>query len=361
MTNTGLKKNKYVYIDLIRIISCIFVVFIHVSAMEWDTLPVKSIDWNTANIFNCVGMNGVPLFFMISGALFLNKDYQITTRKLVINKIGKLLIAYYLTVFFYNIVPFFKGWVRWEWHYIKECLIEGVIYGTGLYHIWFIPVLLVLYMLTPILKETFLKKKVCEYYLLLYSVIGIILPTLQLFELPGQLDRFFTHYQSQLSLFMVTGYIGYFVLGHYLHSFVGDLSKKKKIAIGIVTCCAVLFTIIGCAWDSFRTDMPSSLFNTPFSINVFISCSGMYLLIREWAKKVNSEKIVKNISGFAKYTLGIYLLHPFVLDTFTVIADLKNIIPIGLVCIIFQILLTLGITSLIVFVLKKIPVVKKII
>lgn len=354
--------DRHLYIDLIRIISCIFVVFIHVSAMEWNTLAVTGIEWNVANIYNCIGMNGVPLFFMISGALMLSNDYQITTKKLFVNKIGKLLLAYFLTMFFYNVVPFLKGWIPWEWRMIRDSLIEGTIYGTGIYHMWFIPVLLVLYMLVPVLKEAFAKKKICEYYLLLFGVIGIVLPTLQLIGLPMPLKRFFSFYQGKLSLFMVTGYIGYFVLGHYLHTFVGKLNKKIKITVGVVTLLASLFTIAGCAFDAGRINLASTLFNTPFTINVFLSCSGIYLLCKELKEEKVSDKCKKVLRNFSGYTLGIYLIHPFVLDLFApFLAEMKNYIPIYFLCIIFRILIVTAFSTAIIFVLKKIPGIKKII
>jgi len=362
MKKTSEVAARYLYIDLIRIISCVFVVIVHVSAIEWNTLSVTSIEWNIANTFNCIGMNGVPLFFMISGALILNSDYRITTKKLFVNKIGKLLLAYLLTMFFYNVIPFLRGWIPWEWNFIRDSLLEGTIYGTGIYHMWFIPVLLVLYMLVPVLKEAFSKKKICEYYLILFGVIGIVLPTLQLIDLPMPLKRFFSFYQGKLSLFMVTGYIGYFVLGHYLHTFVGKMNKKSKITVGIVTLLAILFTVAGCAFDAIGTNTASALFNTPFTINIFLSCCGIYLLCKELNEEKASDKCKRVMHNFAGYTLGIYLIHPFILDLFSpLLVELKNWIPIYFLCIVFRLLIVVTVSTAIIFVLKKIPGIKKII
>lgn len=358
--NLVVNKGRYIYLDIIRLISCVLVISIHVSAMDWSDVSVRSLDWNIINIYNCIGINGVPLFFMISGALILNQEYQITYKKLFLDKIFKLLAAYYLTAFFYNLLPFFRGWIPCEPVFIKTGLIEPVIYEQGVYHLWFIPVLVVLYMLSPVLKEAFRSRKICEYYLILFIIIGATLPTILLFDFAPPLKHFLSYYEEKASLFMLTGYIGYFVLGHYIHSFTGELSKKKRIMVWIVTIAASVFTIVTCSLDAVRSGEASSLTNTPLSINVFLSCSGIYLLIKHYGAKITSERAGKVLGELSKYTLGIYLLHPFVIGNVSLITNLNQIFTGSFVLVGLRIFLVTLITFMIVLVLKKIPGIKRI-
>lgn len=353
-------KNRHQYLDLIRVVSCVLIICTHVSAVDFSTFPVNSLNWNILNIFNCIGINGVPLFFMISGALILHKDYQISLKKLWIQKIGRLLAAYYVTLFFYNLLPFLKGYVPFQWEIIKEDLIEAVLYEKGIYHLWFLPVLVVLYFLAPILKEAFQTKKICAYYLILFAVIGALLPTLLFFDLPGPIRRFVTHYQGKASLFMVVGYIGYFVLGHYLHSYLEELSGRKVLFIWLTTGAALLFTILTGGYFSLKQGSPSSLTNTPLSLNVLISSSGIYILFKHYCSRIHFSKGFDLIKKLSKYTFGIYLFHPFVLGNIPLITNLGQWLPGSFFLTILQVALTGFLTFVIVAVIKKIPLLTKI-
>ena len=81
------KKQVYsLYLDILRIMSAFMVVMVHVSAQEWGNVPVNSIEWQTLNVYDCLVIPSVPLFFMISGALFLNENYEISLKKLFLKK-----------------------------------------------------------------------------------------------------------------------------------------------------------------------------------------------------------------------------------------------------------------------------------
>ena len=352
--NTNINAKRHIYVDLIRCIACILVVLVHVSAIDLKFYPIATCEWDFSNIMNCLGINGVPLFFMISGALILNEKYEISIKKLIIGKALPLLLVYYLTLSIYNLIPFLKGWVPWELYIIKEELLEAVIYGEGVYHLWFIPIILVLYLLVPILKDAFKLKRICEYYLILFLVVGILIPTLLLLELPGPMRRFFTYYQEKTSLFMLSGYIGYFVLGHYLHTFTKGLSKRKLLAVWIIFIVSFSATVLGCRYQSFTTGYTSSLFNTPLSLNVFLSSSGFYLLLKHYGSKIESRNLSSILGFFAKFTLGIYLFHPLVLENISIINDLNKILPNVVICMLARLLIVVVLTFVMVFSFKLI-------
>ena len=77
--------SRCVYFDVIRIVACILVVCIHVSAMDFTVFEESVSSWFVLNVINCIGMNGVPLFFMLSGALMLADTYTINIKKSPIN------------------------------------------------------------------------------------------------------------------------------------------------------------------------------------------------------------------------------------------------------------------------------------
>ena len=71
---------RILYFDFLRIFATLAVMVLHVAAQNWYGTSVPSFEWQTFNFFHSVTRFGVPIFVMISGALFLNKRelYTIT-------------------------------------------------------------------------------------------------------------------------------------------------------------------------------------------------------------------------------------------------------------------------------------------
>lgn len=60
-------------LDIIRIMACFFVVVIHVFAYSVPIDNPKTVEWCLENLVLSIVKSAVPLFFMISGVLFLRK------------------------------------------------------------------------------------------------------------------------------------------------------------------------------------------------------------------------------------------------------------------------------------------------
>ncbi|MEI3529907.1 MAG: acyltransferase family protein [Bacilli bacterium] len=72
-----MKKGHKYYLDLdvLRILASIAVVLVHVASQKWYTVTdLKT--FTVFNFFDCIGRFAVPIFFMISGVLFLDKNRQ---------------------------------------------------------------------------------------------------------------------------------------------------------------------------------------------------------------------------------------------------------------------------------------------
>lgn len=60
------------YLDYLRVMAAAAVIMIHVSAQNWDNVPVMSSDWIIFNLYNSLAQWAVPMFLMLSGALMLD-------------------------------------------------------------------------------------------------------------------------------------------------------------------------------------------------------------------------------------------------------------------------------------------------
>ncbi len=159
---------------------------------------------------------------------------------------------------------------------------------------------------------------------------------------------------------MLTGYIGYYVLGHYIHDFVDDewINKYKKILIVSYVMCMVI-VIATCGIDSVSKGQPSSILNTPLSIFHIVSCFAIFSLSK--VNIVNGEKRICVIcKKLSKYTFGVYLIHPVFIDIVRRVG-LGIIYPHPVVMIPIITMLVSVFSFIFVYILSKIPAIKQIV
>ncbi len=300
---------RIIYIDILRVISCFMIIGVHISALNWEDVTVTSSQWQTMNFFDCICILGVPLFFMISGAVFLRPDYKLSMNQLFFQKILKLFLTYHIWLFFYNCLPFFNGELPLDFITIKDELFLKTLLGKGIYHLWFLPELIILYMLSPILKDAFRQKRICRYFLIIFAITGAFLPTTFVYDYPYR--TIVQSYYDRTSLTMLTGYIGYFVLGHYLHSHITKPLHKKEICVlSVIVMLCMAIVIFACGTDAIAKDKVSTIMNNPLMLPQFIACSCIYLIIKNCCQPKLTPS-VSHIASLSRYTMGIYLLHPF--------------------------------------------------
>lgn len=70
------------YFDILRIVSIFFVIVIHVTSVGLRLCETATPTWNVNWLLNSVSRWAVPVFFMVSGALFLEPSREITLKKL---------------------------------------------------------------------------------------------------------------------------------------------------------------------------------------------------------------------------------------------------------------------------------------
>ncbi len=70
-TSDYVRSNHLLYPDFIRCVGIMLIMIIHVGAGAFYSFSDK---WTAANLFDSFSRIGVPLFFMLSGALLIGKD-----------------------------------------------------------------------------------------------------------------------------------------------------------------------------------------------------------------------------------------------------------------------------------------------
>ena len=81
------------YFDHLRAFAILAVVILHVSGQNFRNIDIHSGDWFAMNIWESMSRWGVPVFAMISGALFLSSDY--TIERLLRKNVLRIVIAFF--------------------------------------------------------------------------------------------------------------------------------------------------------------------------------------------------------------------------------------------------------------------------
>ena len=349
------EKKHIAYLEVLRLVACILVVGVHVSAFNLEQVPVESLNFKVMNGLDCLSILGVPLFVMISGALFLAPSYEITVKKFYTRKIPRIVFLYFFWLLFYNVVNFLENGTVWNFTNVKKQIVLESLLGKGMYHMWYLPMLAVLYLLTPFLKSFAADRKKCLLFCALGFAYSILLPTALKFEFPYRTIVESLYNQFDCSFF--GGYVTYYVLGHVLHEYVPKLSAQKKAALGLGGVIAMGIEIAVCNAWSVKTGVMSTVLNTPFSVTAFIGAAAIFLLLRDGVSGRKQEELSGKLAGL---TLGIYLIHPLFLRIYGWLGGTTLFAPAAIAVPLIIVLITL-VSGAAVYVLSKIPVVKKIV
>lgn len=349
------EKKHIAYLEVLRLVACILVVGVHVSAFNLEQVPVESLNFKVMNGLDCLSILGVPLFVMISGALFLAPSYEVTVKKFYTRKIPRIVFLYFFWLLFYNVVNFLENGTVWNFTNVKKQIVLESLLGKGMYHMWYLPMLAVLYLLTPFLKSFAADRKKCLLFCALGFAYSILLPTALKFEFPYRTIVESLYNQFDCSFF--GGYVTYYVLGHVLHEYVPKLSAQKKAALGLGGVIAMGIEIAVCNAWSVKTGIMSTILNTPFSVTAFIGAAAIFLLLRDGVSGRKQEELSGRLAGL---TLGIYLIHPLFLRIYGWLGGTTLFAPAAIAVPLIIVLITL-ISGAAVYALSKIPVVKKIV
>lgn len=170
MSTLNQRKN---YFDLLRVISSFAVVVIHVTSAAMNTTEVSSQTYMANALLNSIMRWAVPVFFMISGALFLDPKREVTTKKLFTKIIPHFVICIIIWGGIYSILDqYLYGTLS-----VKSILIAlyGIITGNTGYHLWFLYDILMLYIAVPIFRLITCNatKRQIEYALAVWFVVSI--------------------------------------------------------------------------------------------------------------------------------------------------------------------------------------------
>jgi surface polysaccharide O-acyltransferase-like enzyme len=293
-------------VDLIRTSAILLVILLHASIEPYPLVDLMSSQgvtlWWASNIYDSIARPCVPLFVMLTGALLLQPS-----------KLDEPLRVFFKKRINRIALPFiFWGTAYFAWRFFVnheslsfESIWQGIL--TGPYnHFWYLYILVGLYLVTPILRVLVAHAdwKILKYFLLVWFIGTAIAPLIGLFNI-GTLNG---------GVFIITGWIGYFLLGAYL----------QKVQLRSLTLYILLFA--GYAWTILGTYIVtgsigqrfSQFFYDAFSFNVIMVSIALFMLLRNVSSKNLEGRFSRTKSllhTISMNTLPIYLLHVMLLES----------------------------------------------
>lgn len=297
-------KRKYNY-DLLRILACIMVISIHVSAKNFYKIPLESFDWNILNIFDSISRASVSLFFMISGAFFLNKkiDYKTLYKKYIL----KYLILYIIYSIIYGIIEWYKlDTIHLLTFSNIKIIIKNSIIGSN--HLWFLITLITLYAISPFMKKALdnLESKDWKNILIIAFIFILLNSIYKLDVIPYY--KWIKIILDKIPLSMLCQYYIYFILGYYFMNIDKKENNRTLIYLAAFIINVLLCIVITKNISIIKNHATPVAYDYLF-IFTYIEAICLFKIFNNKQIISVSNKHKKIIKYISDQTLNIYLIH----------------------------------------------------
>lgn len=298
MPSTGNQKTVR-YMDLLRCGALYLVVLLHsLSGTLANPSLMGTAVWWICDILNSAARMGVPLFFMLSGALLLSDERTLEPLPFYRKRFRRILplflcwdLLYFLENAYLQGVPLAP----------KQFLVELLTLRGSKYHLWFVYKIASIYLLLPFLKRILDHCRRRDAWLLLGVILlpSSVFPLLSL--LPGvEIDLFGS---------LIDGRVGFFLLGWLLSQETPPKRAKQLLYAGGAL--AFLLNIFGNFWLS-APGQVNLWFNDGCALTHFLTSGAVFLLAKEHARpSPHLAGICRKLSGLS---YRVYLSHVLFLD-----------------------------------------------
>lgn len=330
------KRNRRVYLDVLRVLAACAVVLLHTASGVTDTMELSAylVERCVFRIVMDLTKWSVPVFLMISGYLFLGYDCENLGLRVMLKKYC-LRIAAALLLFgsAYACVEKLAGGAGVSVRLLCESVL-AVFCGESWAHMWYLYLILFLYLLTPLLQKVtdVLPRP------FVYLLLGVIFLRSSL--VPFVEAAFGVRYVKALPDQWI--YIFYYVYG-YLFSYEDVIEEKncdRKLWVAKLQAAAapvvVLAQTVCLTVGRLRGVELQMAYNDPFTVLFALSLfawarawsrlstekrslhAGQPEKLTETAVREPSAEVEKKKHGFLQeasaLTFGIYLIHPVFLN-----------------------------------------------
>ena len=332
------------YISLLRVIAMFAVIATHVCTTAWTDFPgfTKSGGALYRSIISVCHF-AVPVFFMITGALMLDPNRQMSLNKLIKKYILKYALVILVFCWFFALLE--------EYFNTKELTLNmfgtsffAMLQGQSWAHMWYMYTLLGIMFIVPILRiiTKYADKKTIDFIF----VIGIaFLSIIPIFKM-------YTSFALGIIFPVSIIYPLYMLIGYWLDS--GEYKISNKICTMALISCFIILIGLSILNQDIKFPIGYAAYESPLIVLASIS---LFSLLKN--SKVKENKVIDFVDTTS---FGVYILHMFwinILYKFIELNPFDLVNPYVGFIVIFSNVSCLSIASS--CVLKKVPVIGKLI
>lgn len=308
MSETNRMQNRECFLDRLRVAATCAVVLLHTvtGVMDITDMSVYPLGKKVFLVILDLITWCVPLFVLISGYLFLNPKREISFQKMITKYCRRIVLALLLFGVPYACMELMMTQRSFRIGMIGEAFLM-VCRGKTWSHMWYLYLILLLYLLTPMLKWLLARvPRAAVYTLLAFLVLGSsVMPFLKKLYgwewmpvLPDGGIYFF---------YYICGYL--FACGNVTFQIYNELQRRKMLRRAALICIIILFSGMVCSRlvGDYHVQMA---YNYPFTVAISLL---LMWLAREHEMRFR-QRNAERFSVMSEVCFSIYLVHPIFLN-----------------------------------------------
>lgn len=345
---TSIKKENVLYLDVLKIIACFLVIVNHSGGYIFETSsqsnPVNVVIYSFIFLFS---KSAVPLFIMISGALLLGNPKNNIHKCLVrVYRIMIPLLSLSLLIFIKN--NGFSSLLSFQFiiDFIKQ---------PAILPFWYLYMLIGLYLATPFLYKMIQHFDNKDY--MIFGFLFLILPGIW-FVIKQYIGIQSSHYFESG---IIPQTIAYYVVGYYLSRV--DFSPKVRVSALILLFATLIAATALMSYDSYLAGKIVRKLDSVYSITTIIPAISLFILLRSSIGKneiSDRTRLHHSIQLVASCTFGIYLIHYHVIPRLFNLTIIRPLFTFhSIIGIILLQIATFIVCFIIIYLIKKVPIIKR--
>lgn len=287
-------------LDLCRITACVMVLFIHTSAQLYHSCPIDHPSFVPLSFISTMMRGGVPVFFMLTGALFFSREEL--ERKLFLKS---------------HVLRLLGLFCFWSLVYALGSRLAAGNFGDpyqffydlakGHYHLWFLPAMALCCLFLPVAHAALRGGKLSAGYLLfLFFGVSILCANCNLTpDTALVLNRITLNFSLDY-----LPYLGYAVWGYWLSR--QCFGRRWLFIAPAVYLLCTAATAWGNIWYSHYKQIADGWLFSYFSLSSLTQATMVFCFFQ--AMKAHTFRHPGLWAALADCTLGVYLLHPMLIN-----------------------------------------------
>lgn len=347
-------KDYILYLDLLNIAACIAVVILHINNAV-HTFSYKRY-WLTSMVLEAGFYWAVPIFLMLTGATLLDYRKRYDTQTFLKRRLSKVVppyIIWSLVAIVWRIVYLHRGTFQ-DVNSLGK-IIDNIANNKSMSIYWFFPVIISIYFCIPVLtaipEEMRLGKKGIYTYMILCALVTVS-------TLPLVAQLLGIQWNSGFQITVAGGYLIFPLLGYSLaHT---ELSKVQRKIVYLLGIFGWIMYYVGTVVLSYQQGKFSSVFKGYIRLPGVLMGIAVFVFFQYhcWDFIKRNQVFVRIIKIVSGASFGVYLIHHFFLEFFVQYFAINIQLWQWRV---FGVFLIYPVSLITVLLIKKIPLLKKIV